>query len=300
MMSVARVSHFALHTVVMTRAAVIITILACIAGLSTARAQDVSPWDTELHAAARLIAGAVTKSADRKWSRAGIEIRLDPGWKTYWRYPGDSGVPPTFDFAGSENVKSVTSEWPAPHRFADGAGGYSIGYVDDVVLPLHVVAQDPFKPSSLHLKLGYAVCGNLCVPAQADLTLAVSGKAGTEETALAAAEARVPRRVPLGSESGGLAVRSVHRETDGAHQRIVVDVAAPDGTPVDLFAEGPTPDWSLPLPVESPTQSANMPGVRRFAFALDGLPPGTRAEGATLTLTLVAPAAAIEVAAHLD
>ena len=86
-----------------------------------ARAQDASAWDAEPHAAARLIAGAALQSADAAWLRAGIEIRLDTGWKTYWRYPGDSGVPPTLDFAGSENVKSVTVLWPAPTRFADGA-----------------------------------------------------------------------------------------------------------------------------------------------------------------------------------
>ena len=137
--------------------------------------------------------------ADAKWLRAGIEIRLDPGWKTYWRYPGDSGVPPTLDFAGSENVKSVTTLWPAPKRFADGAGGHSIGYLGDVVLPLRIVPKDASKPSSLHVKLGYAICGNLCVPAEADLDLTLSGKGGAEEPTLVAAEARVPRHVPLGA-----------------------------------------------------------------------------------------------------
>jgi DsbC/DsbD-like thiol-disulfide interchange protein len=51
-----------------------------------ARAQDSSAWDAEPHAAARLIAGAALRSADAAWLRAGIEIRLDTGWKTYWRY----------------------------------------------------------------------------------------------------------------------------------------------------------------------------------------------------------------------
>ena len=59
--------------------------------------------------------------------RAGIELRLAPGWKTYWRYPGDSGIPPRFDFAKSRNVKSVTVRWPAPQRLTDESGT-SIGY----------------------------------------------------------------------------------------------------------------------------------------------------------------------------
>jgi DsbC/DsbD-like thiol-disulfide interchange protein len=276
--------------------------LVCVGGTPMVRAQDASAWEGELHAAARLIGGAAPNSADAKWLRAGIEIRLDPGWKTYWRYPGDSGVPPTLDFAGSENVKSVTTLWPAPERFADEAGGHSIGYIGDVVLPLRIVPKDATKPSSLRVKLGYAICGNLCVPAEADLDLVLSGKAGAEEPALHAAEARVPRRIPLGAGAvgSGLGVRSVHREADGAHKRVVVEVVAPEGTPVDLFVEGPTRDWALPLPEAKGSTSDSGPGTRRFTFDLDGLPPGARADGATLTFTAVSPVDAIEVEAHLD
>ncbi len=277
--------------------------LFCVGAIPVAQAQEASAWEGELHAAARLIAGAARHSADTTWQRAGIEIRLDPGWKTYWRYPGDSGVPPTLDFGASENVKSVTTLWPAPRRFSDGAGGHSIGYNGDVVLPLRIVVKDATKPASLHVKLGYAVCGNLCVPAQADLGLIVSGKPNAEEPALEAAEARVPRRIALGAGAGpggGLSIRSIHREAVGTHERVVVDVAAPDGAPVDLFAEGPTPDWALPLPEPEPPAPDSAPGIRRFAFDLDGLPPGAQAAGANLTLTAVSPADAIEVAAHLD
>jgi DsbC/DsbD-like thiol-disulfide interchange protein len=271
----------------------------CAGGAPVALAQDTSAWDSETHAAARLIAGAAVQSAEAKWLRAGVEIRLDPGWKTYWRYPGDSGVPPTFDFAGSENVKSVTPLWPAPERFDDGAGGQSIGYRGDVVLPLHVLALDASGPSTLRVKLGYAICGNLCVPAQADLDLTLSGKPGAEEGALLAAEARVPRRVPLGA-GGELAVRSVHRETEGGHARVVVELTAPPGAQVELFVEGPTPDWTLPLPQPERPAPGNETATRRFSFDLDGLPPGARAAGATLTFTAVSPADAIEVETRLD
>ena len=76
--------------------------------------------------------------------RAGVEIRLAPGWKTYWRYPGDSGVPPQFDFANSDNVKSVSVPWPAPQRFSDSDGN-TIGYKDNVVFPLQ---REPPIPRS--------------------------------------------------------------------------------------------------------------------------------------------------------
>ena len=264
-----------------------------------ARAQDASAWDAVPHAAARLIAGPTHKSADGLWLRAGIEIRLDPGWHTYWRYPGDSGVPPTFDFGGSQNVKSVTVLWPAPERFADGAGGHANGYVGDVVFPLQITSKDAAKPSSLHVKLGYAVCSNLCIPAEADLDFTLSGKGGAEAPALVAAEARVPRRVTLGAGTG-LAVRSMRREGGDGRERVVVEVAAPEGTPVDLFVEGPTPSWALPPPEPTDSAPGSASGMRRFTFDLAGLPPGAHAEGAMLTFTVVSPDDAIEVGVHLD
>jgi len=259
-----------------------------------ARAQDASPWDKEPHAAARLIAGSAAKSAKPGWLRAGVEIRLDPGWKTYWRDPGDSGVPPTLDFSGSQNVKSVTVLWPAPERFPDGAGGNSIGYLGHVVLPLRVAPADPAQQASLHLKLNYAICGDLCVPAEANLDLALTGN-GAEEMAIEKQELRVPRRVALG-EGKDLVIRSVHRESEGARQRVIVEVAAAKDAPVDLFVEGPTPDWALPMP----QQSGSVGGTRQFIFDLDGLPDGATAEGALLTFTAVSNEDAIEVAAHLD
>jgi len=278
--------------------------LICISAGPTARAQEASAWQGDLHAAARLIAGAARKSGDAKWLRAGIEIRLEAGWETYWRYPGDSGVPPTIDFAGSDNVKSVTMLWPAPQRFADAAGGQSIGYRGDVVLPLRIVEKDAAKPALLHVKLGYAVCGKLCVPAQADLKLMLTGNAGAGDPALSAAEARVPRLVALGAEDGrgdGLSVRSIHRQMDASgHGRVIVEVAAPANAPVNLFVEGPTPDWALPLPELRDPEAGGTSAMRRFTFDLDGLPPGAHAKGALLTLTAVSPGDAIEVKTRLD
>jgi DsbC/DsbD-like thiol-disulfide interchange protein len=277
-----------------------LTIVALVLCAATAgRAQGASDWNMQSHSAVRLIAGSNLKTADGTILRAGVEIRLDPGWKTYWRDPGDSGVPPTLDFSGSANVKSVRVEWPAPERFPDGAGGTSIGYVNHVTLPLRVSPADATKPVALQVKLAYAVCGTLCVPAEANLTLPL-GADGASQTAINEAEIRVPKRVALGqADSGdgkGLAILAVHREPGDAHERIVVDVAAPSGTPVDLFVEGPTPDWSLPLPEAAPGSGAK----RQFSFDLDGLPPDAHADGATLTFTAVSPDDAIEVLAHLD
>jgi len=269
--------------------------LVCLPGVG-ARAQDATAWQRDAHAEARLIAGTLVKTPNTSFARAGIELRLDPGWKTYWRYPGDTGMPPTFDFAGSENVKSATVLWPAPERFSDGAGGYSIGYLGKLILPLRVVPVTAARVSALSVKFKYAICGTLCVPASAKLNLALSGK-GSDEGVLEKAEQRVPKRVALGANGGALAILSVRREPGGAHDRIVVDVAAPAGAPVDLFAEGPTPDWALPLP-EPVDQGTGT--KRRFTFDLDGLPEGAQAKGSILTLTAVSSDDAIEVPVHLD
>src|ERR1700704_2104124 len=108
-------------------------------------ADDASPWDGDARSATRLIAGGSVPGAPL---RAGLEIRLKPGWHTYWRYPGDAGVPPRFDFAGSQNVKAVEVLWPAPRRLPE-AGLDTIGYDRDVTLPLRVTPQDPAKPVTL-------------------------------------------------------------------------------------------------------------------------------------------------------
>jgi DsbC/DsbD-like thiol-disulfide interchange protein len=268
-----------------------------LAGVLPARAQEVSAWQKEAHAATRLLAGAAFKTADATALRAGIEIRLDNGWKTYWRYPGDSGVPPSFDFTGSENLKSAQVEFPAPERFSDEAGGNSIGYMGDVILPLRVVPADADRPVALHVKVNYAACGTLCVPTQATLDLTLTGH-GADEATLKKAEQQVPKRVALGASGGNaLAILSVHRQPGVPHARVDVEVAAPAGAPVALFAEGPTPEWALPVP--EPAGPAKGP-TRRFTFELDGLPPGAQAKGATVTLTAVSGGNAIEVPDHLD
>ena len=268
--------------------------LAAIFVTTHAFAADESPWDGDARSAARLVAGIPTRG-EGTTLRAGVEIRLAPGWKTYWRYPGDSGVPPTFDFAQSSNVASATVLWPAPHRFGDG-NGQSIGYDHNVIFPVHVVAKDPAQPVTLRLKLDYAVCEKLCVPSEANLALELAPPGAQHEAALAAAEASVPKASTVGARSN-LAITGVRREPGERFARVVVDVAAPAGEPVDLFAEGPTPEWALPVP----TPIADGPaGSRRFAFDLDGVPAGASAQGATLTLTAVTPSSAIAVKAPAE
>ena len=254
--------------------------LSLIAAASASAADDVSPWDGDARSAVRLIAGSAVAG---KVVRAGVEIRLKSGWHTYWRYPGDAGVPPRFDFTGSQNVKAVDVLWPAPQPSPEH-DLVTIGYTGDVILPLAVVPENGAKPVKLRLKLDYAVCETLCVPAEG------------QDAALAAAEARVPKKAVLG-ESATLAIKSVRREDSAGQRRVIVDVAAPTGARVTLFAEGPTPDWALPVPKAVDGAPA---GLQRFAFALEGAPPGVTYEGIPVALTAVAGNIAIEVMTRLD
>jgi DsbC/DsbD-like thiol-disulfide interchange protein len=264
--------------------------------MSSAVAADASPWDEGLQSAARLVAARATGAGAGLVYRSGIEVRLNPGWKTYWRYPGDSGVPPAFDFSKSENVKAATVLFPAPSRFSDGAGGNSIGYKTGLLLPVHVVPNDPKKPVALRLKLEYAVCEKLCVPADANLELKLTGAAGANDATVGAAEALVPKVIAVG-DSGVPAIRSVRREAAAGKSKILVDVAAPAGVSAVLFAEGPNAKWALPIPEPVPGAPA---GLQRFAFDLDGLPPGESSAGAALRLTAIAGDRAIEAVFRLD
>lgn len=270
------------------------TILAATLASNAALAADASGWDGDNRAAIRLIGGSAASEAGAKLFRAGAEIRLAPGWKTYWRYPGDSGVPPAFDFGKSENVKAVSVGWPAPQRFADSEG-VTIGYKTGVLFPLKIVPGDPNKPVVLRLKLDYAICEKLCVPAQGQAELTIKA-GGTLAPALAAADKALPQARPFGADAP-LAVKAVTREDGGKLPRILVDIAAPAGAKVVLFAEGPTPEWALPVPEMVGGAPA---GMHRFAFALDGLPPGGSPKGAELKFTAVAGTEAIETTYRLD
>jgi DsbC/DsbD-like thiol-disulfide interchange protein len=257
-----------------------------------ARAQDASPWIKDTYSSVRLIAGSRSGNV----LLGGIGFQLQPGWKTYWRTPGDSGVPPRIDFAKSENVESVTILWPVPAKFPDGAGGTSFGYQKQVLLPLRIITKSPDKPVTLRASINYAVCEKLCIPVEAEAELAFRSVASTEDNAIAAALETVPKPAKIG-DATPVAIREVRRED----RRVLVDVVTRDdkgspGKEVELFAEGPTLEWALPVPKLVKREPG---GVQHFAFDLDGLPPGATAEGATLKLTVAGTGGAYEFTAKL-
>lgn len=255
-----------------------------------AQAADTSSWARENHAAMRLIAGSAKPNA--KVLQAGIELQLESGWHTYWRYPGDSGLPPRFNFSGSQNLATATVSYPAPHLYTDETGN-TLGYKSHVIFPVRVTPKQPGQPVKLHVKIDYAICAKLCVPASDQAELTLSPGTSANEAILAAAEARVPK--PVAPAKLGLTLKRTSEEQKPA---VTVDVAAPQDKPLQLFVEGPSGEWALPVPKEV----AGAPiGKRRFSFILDGLPPGVSPKAPVdLTFTVVEGKQAFETKAHLD
>ena len=112
----------------------------------------------------------VTGWRDGAMHVAGLDIRLAPGWKTYWRAPGDAGIPPSFNWSGSKNIKSVRVQFPVP-EVMDQNGVRSIGYHDGVTFPLWIEPHDAGAPIRLQGEIDIGVCEEICVP----VTLRVSG-----------------------------------------------------------------------------------------------------------------------------
>jgi DsbC/DsbD-like thiol-disulfide interchange protein len=131
---------------------------------------------------------------------AGVEFRLAPGWKTYWRAPGDAGIPPSFDWSGSENVAHARILWPRPIVFETN-GLRSIGYHGDVVLPVEVTPRDPSRPVHLRAMVDLGVCRDVCVPAHLSLDAPLSG-AGAPDAMIRAALADRPATAAEAGLSG--------------------------------------------------------------------------------------------------
>ncbi len=121
---------------------------------------------------------------------AALQLELAPEWKTYWRAPGESGIPPQFDWSGSRNVASVRLHWPNPAVFHLN-GMQSIGYHDRLVLPLEVILQDPSKPAHLQARIDLGICKDVCMPANLLLEADLDG-AGASDPLIAAALAAQP------------------------------------------------------------------------------------------------------------
>jgi len=163
--------------------------------------------------------------------QAGILVELEPEWKTYWRMPGDSGIPPQFDWAGSENSAAIEVGFPVPRRFND-AGGETIGYHDQVVFPVFVKPEKLDAAVSLQLNMFFAVCKDVCIPARAKAGTALNTSAANPQ--LIEWQKRLPR---LAAASQAPFVTAARFETRENKPALVVTLA---GQAEDIFVESET------------------------------------------------------------
>ena len=150
-----------------------------------------------LPVAANPLEGVVTLDMRPGWRTdagthmAGLTISLAPGWKTYWRAPGDAGIPPSFDWSGSQNVSGVSFHWPVPEVFHQN-GMRSIGYEGRVTIPMEFALTDPASPARIEGQVQLGVCEEICVP----VTVAFSAElpaAGARDAQITAALLDRPR-----------------------------------------------------------------------------------------------------------
>ena len=94
---------------------------------------------------------------------AAIQLTLEPGWKTYWRAPGDAGIPPHFDWSRARNIAGVDISWPTPTVYSEN-GMRSLGYSGQVVLPMHITPKRAGAPMRLRTEMSIGVCAEVCVP----------------------------------------------------------------------------------------------------------------------------------------
>lgn len=237
-----------------------------------------TPWSSHPNVKIRLIAGA-ERLADRSRS-LGVELQLAPGWKTYWRMPGDAGIPPLFDWSGSENFENARVQYPLPVAMPD-QGGIAIGYKDTVTFPVSFNVLDPAASTKVALSLSLGVCKDICIPVEAQLRLTM--RRGTDDTNALVAVAR--RQVPTAASpaDGPRAPKIVAAAANlsGASPKIEIRTS---GTK-DLFAEAEG-DAFLPL--------ARAVGPDRFEIDLTKTPDVKDLAGKTLRFTLSGPDGARE------
>ncbi|MGO8740274.1 protein-disulfide reductase DsbD domain-containing protein [Rhodoblastus sp.] len=204
------------------------TLAFALAWAAPARAGD---WVSEPKSQVRLVDGGLFDGA----RYAMVQIRLAGAAVTYWRDPGEAGSPPTFDFAGSDNLGDAATFYPLPARI-DEDGSIAFGYQREVMFPIRVAPVDPAKPMTLALKLDYAVCDKICIPVHAQMSEVLDPQPAAPESApLADAMKNLPK--PLdGDAAARVGSAAPVSAADGKPQWLVT---INGGDARDLFVEPP-------------------------------------------------------------
>jgi len=149
-----------------------------------------------------------------------LRVTLAPGWKTYWRAPGDAGIPPRFDWEGSRNLSAVRFHWPAPSVF-ESNGMRTVGYKNELILPIELTPRTQGKDIALRAEVELGVCEDICVPMQVKVSADLKG-AGASDARIKGAMAARPS---TGKEAGLRGVKcGVEPISDGLRLTAHVDM----------------------------------------------------------------------------
>ncbi|SDT91990.1 protein-disulfide reductase DsbD domain-containing protein [Stappia sp. ES.058] len=258
--------------------------LALLAAASTANASQ-TDWQNVTGGKVRLIAVGAPGAPER--TDAALEIMLEPGWHTYWRFPGEAGIPTNADFSRSVGLTDVRLGYPAPERYDDGTST-SIVYKDRVVLPVDFTLTDVDGTATLAADVLFGVCSDICVPAQASLSLEIPPAADTLQHRMAITSARLSMPKRQNDTPPRISRIVAGPQDDSGERMLTVEVALAGGNlDVDLFAQGADGSYNeVPRLVERD-------GTRAvFALSTHGL--ARTGQGRPLTFVLVNGAGAVE------
>ena len=197
--------------------------------------------------------------------RTGVLIELEEGWKTYWRMPGEAGIPPEFSWKTSVPAE-VDVLFPVPGRYAD-ASGETVGYQREVVFPVIVTAPAQ-SAVTLDLSLFFAVCKDICIPAQAEASIEL-GTGVRDPRGVARVEEFV-KAVPLAGSV--ISSASITQEAG----KPVLHLELQDKVE-DIFVETATTAY-----FRAPTFSAD---GRKASLVIDNVEDPAKLKGASLKIT---------------
>lgn len=252
-----------------------------------------SEWFEHEHGAVRLISANAGAGKDQTID-LGLQFRMKPGWKVYWRSPGDAGFPPQVSWVGSTNFAGATISWPAPERFSV-LGLETLGYKEEVVFPISAELFERGKTVNLAARVRFLTCDDICVPYETNfkLTLPAGRDLNTPASGtIAAWQAKVPTDVTKPVASAPLAIERAEIAGSGAEQSLIVRVTAKEALKApDLFVEGPA-DYGFKKPAIQIASVGNEALMRIGVQAPKT--PDAKLAGETVTLTLVDGDRAIE------
>lgn len=200
---------------------------------------------------------------------AGLRITLEPGWKTYWRAPGDAGIPPSFQFKGSDTIAQVTPHWPVPDVFRQN-GMMSIGYLNSVVFPLTIDHAPTDAPIEISGTLNIGVCEEICIPVALDFDGLLPPE-GARDTSIAAALINQPLTA---AEAGvGTVTCALASISDGLRVTTTITVAETGGAEHVIVEAGDPLVWVSEADVTRTgaqlSATVDMVHTSGTAFALD-------------------------------